>query len=59
MTTPTKAQYDTGTAAAMAVLSREIKAYVPTMFQSRIPADDIMALSAQIAKAVLDSVAGE
>ena len=57
MTTPTKAQYDAGTAAAMAVLSKEIKAYVPAMFQNRIPAQDIADLSAQIAKAVMDAVA--
>ena len=53
--TPTKEQYAAATAAVLRDLQEEIKAYVPAMFQSRIPADGIASLSAKLAKAALDA----
>jgi len=55
--TPTKEQYAAATSAILADLKEEIKAYVPAMFQSRIPADGIASLSAKLAKAGLDAAA--
>lgn len=45
------------TAAAEAEISEEIKAFVPAMFQSRIPQEAIHSLSAKVAQRVLKALA--
>lgn len=55
----TQKDYDTGAVAANTVIQAAIKADVPSMFQSEIPADLVKQLCAQISKAVVDAVDSE
>ena len=49
--------YATASAAAETVITKEIKAFVPAMFQSRIPADAVHKMADEIAHAVVDALA--
>lgn len=48
--------YTIASDATEAVLNTEIKAFVPAMFQSRIPADAIHKMAGEIAHAVVDAL---
>lgn len=48
--------YAVASTATLAVLQKEIKAFVPAMFQSKIPPDDLKKVSDEIAKAVVDAL---
>lgn len=51
------ADYAVAAAAAKATVQVEIKAFVPAMFQGRIPPDSIDKMAAEVGKAVVDALA--
>lgn len=50
------ADYAVASAAAEAKIQTEIKAFVPAMFQSRIPAAAVHSMAAEVGKAVVDAL---
>lgn len=54
---PDNDDYAIATAAAESVIQKEIKAFVPAMFQSRIPPEAIHKMAGEIAHAVVDDLA--
>lgn len=53
----TSDDYAIAAAAAKTTVQAEIKAFVPAMFQSRIPPDAIDKMAAEVGKAVVDALA--